>query len=198
VDLQELPDAELVRRCRQGDSSAWSTLVRRFQRLVYTIPRRARLPDQTCADVFQLAFTRLYENIDRIADASRVRAWLVTTARRETLRELELASRERVHSGVDAAATDLQREHRDDDEPVSEALYEVATAEPGESDEERWHELRRALDRLEPRCRQLLELLFLVEPEPSYADIGGRLGMPIGSIGPTRGRCLAQLRRLMT
>lgn len=196
MDLQELSDAELVRRCRQGEAAAWSTLVRRFQRLVYTIPRRARLPEQACADVFQLSFTRLYENIDRLSDPSRVRAWLVTTARRETLRELENAKSERADDNIERTSG-TRAANVDGDALDNNEAYEMTATDSGETDEERWHAVRLALDRLEPRCRQLLELMFLAEPEPSYADIGSRLGMAVGSIGPTRGRCLAQLRKLM-
>jgi RNA polymerase sigma factor (sigma-70 family) len=84
----DLSDAELAAECRAGRAAAWATLVRRFQRLIYTIPRRAGLGDAEAADIFQTSFARLHENIGRIDDLSRVRAWLVTTARRETLRRL--------------------------------------------------------------------------------------------------------------
>jgi RNA polymerase sigma factor (sigma-70 family) len=196
VDWQELSDEELVMQCRQGRQAAWSTLVRRFQRLIYTIPRRARLPDQAAADVFQNTFSHLFEHIDRLQQPARVRAWLVTTARRETLKQLRI-------SGVEVEAPSAIAGRRLDDDAPADDMDAVDIAHwagaPGADlgDEERWHEVRTAVDRLEARCRQLIELLFLSDPEVPYAEIGSRLGMPLGSIGPTRARCLAQLRKLL-
>lgn len=184
MDLQKLSDAELVGLCCAGNQAAWSTLVRRFQRLVYTIPRRARLLEAACADVFQVTFTRLFEHIDRLDDPARVRAWLVTTARRETLRQL------RAQQASGEPATSL-----DDDAAEPAAFLPWASEDDGQL--ERWHEIRQAVDRLEARCRQLIDLLFLSETEVPYAEIARRLGMSLGSIGPTRGRCLAHLRKLL-
>jgi RNA polymerase sigma factor (sigma-70 family) len=79
---QQLSDTELVERCRAGQQSAWNTLVRRYQRLVFTVPRRAGLSEDQAADVFQVVFSRLFEHLDRLGDPSRVQAWLVTTAKR--------------------------------------------------------------------------------------------------------------------
>jgi RNA polymerase sigma factor (sigma-70 family) len=186
----EPTDAELVAQCRAGRQAAWSTLVRRYQRLVYTVPRRAGLGDDEAADVFQACFSRLFEHLDRIEDAARVRAWLVTTAKRETLRLLE--ARRRI---VDLAPTD--GEDGDDTDPMERI------ADPGPLPEQLLGELqehdrlRRALDRIDPRSRQFLELLFLQDEPLPYSEIATRLGIAEGSIGPTRARCLAKLRTAM-
>jgi RNA polymerase sigma factor (sigma-70 family) len=190
LDLPSLTDEELVLLCRQGRQAAWSVLVRRYQRLVFTVPTRARLPEQVARDVFQITFTRLFESIDRLEQPSRVRAWLVTTARRETLKALQSSD------GLPAAAM------VDFDEGTARAEGEARAGAAGEpasdpDEEERWHEVRAAVDRLGARCRQLIELLFLHPDELTYEEIGHRLGIPPGSIGPTRGRCLAQLRKLL-
>lgn len=190
--FDELSDAELVAQCRAGRQAAWSTLVRRFQRLVYTVPRRAGLPDEQAADVFQTAFAQLHAHIDRLDDAARVRAWLVTTAKRETLRLL--AERRRVVDLAGAAETlddgpgESPLERIPDPAPLPEALL----AQIQEQDR-----VRRALERLAPRARQLLELLFLHDEPLPYGEIAARLGMPEGSIGPTRARALEQLRKLL-
>lgn len=181
---QDLADDELVRACRNGQQAAWSTLVRRYQRLVYTVPRRAGLPDEAAADVFQTAFQRLFEHLDRLDDGSRVRAWLVTTAKRETLRLL--AERQRI---VEPAG--------DADDPLASVpdpapLHDEQLAELQEQ-----HRVRAAVDRLDPRARQFVELLFLQDEPLPYAEIARRLGIPEGSIGPTRARCLAKLRALL-
>src|SRR5437763_9623141 len=77
-------DEELLRACRAGDAAAWETLLRRYQRLVYAVPRRAGLDEDAAADVFQDVFATLIENVEKIEQPSRLHAWLVTTARRKT------------------------------------------------------------------------------------------------------------------
>jgi RNA polymerase sigma factor (sigma-70 family) len=142
--------------------------------------------------VFQTTYARLFENIDRIDDASRVRAWLVTTARRETLRLLKEGSRivdlAGARSGDDDGSSEDPLEQIADTAPLPDALLD---------DLQQQHRVREALDRLDPRSRQLLELLFLQEEPLPYGEIAMRLGIAEGSIGPTRARALEKLRRLM-
>lgn len=185
----ETPDEELVQRCRQGEQAAWSTLVRRYQRLVYTVPRRAGLSDDQAADVFQFTFQRFHEHLGRVEDGARVRAWLVTTAKRETLRLLGEARRFVAPTGAG------------DDEEPDDPLARVPDPGPLQDEQlsalQESDRLRQAVDRLDPRSRQLVELLFLQEETLPYSDIAARLGIPEGSIGPTRARCLAKLRKLL-
>src|SRR5918911_2148835 len=82
----ELSDASLLRACRGGDQEAWTTLVNRYHSQIYTIPRRAGLDEEAAADVFQRVFATLVEHLDTLTDPDRLRAWLVTTARRESWR----------------------------------------------------------------------------------------------------------------
>lgn len=197
LSLQELSDADLVQRCRDGSQPAWNTLVQRFQALVYTVPRRAGLSEAQAADVFQTVFSRFFEHLDRIDDPARVRAWLVTTAKRESLRLheqqrrfVDLAGPAGDNAGsddeADAAGDALERIA--DDAPLPEALL---------ADLQLQHRLHTALARLEPRARQLLELLFLQDEPLPYAEIARRMAMPEGSIGPTRARALERLRQLL-
>ena len=185
--LDEPSDAALVARCRAGDAAGWAALVRRYQRLVYTVPRRAGLSEAEAADVFQTAFARLVEHLGRIDDPSRVRAWLVTTARRETLRLLERARRH-VPAHGDGEADKDPLAALADPAPLPDALL----AELQQHDR-----LRRAVERLDARSRAFVELLFLHEPPLAYSEIAARLGIAEGSIGPTRARCLDKLRRLL-
>lgn len=186
-----LSDDDLIQRCRAGEAAAWSTLVRRYQRLIYTVPRRAGLDEGAAADVFQTCFQRLFEHLDRLDDASRVRAWLVTTAKRETLRLLERAQRMPLAEGFAG----------DDGETAEDPLAQVPDPAPLQDAQlsalQEHDRLRRAVDRLDPRARQFIELLFLQDEPLPYSEIAARLGIPEGSIGPTRARCLAKLRRLM-
>jgi len=195
--LDTLSDAELFLRCRDGSQPAWNALVRRFQRLVYTVPRRAGLSEAQAADVFQVAFSRLFEHIDRIDDPARVRAWLVTTAKRETLRLLE--QNRRLAEPLAGAASDADGEF--DDDAGAGALDHLVDPSPLPDalldDLQQQDRLHRALALLDERSRALLTLLFLQDETPSYADIAQRLQMPEGSIGPTRARCLQRLRDLL-
>ena len=187
--LSNLDDHQLVQRCRQGEQAAWAVLVRRFQRLVYTVPRTAGLPEEQAADVFQFAFERLHQHLHRLEDPSRVRAWLVTTAKRETLRLLGENRRYATALVADADAPDA--------DPLA-ALPDPAPLQDAQLEQlQQQHRLREAVDRLDPAARQLVELLFLQEEPLPYAEIARRLQMPEGSIGPTRARCLAKLRKLL-
>jgi RNA polymerase sigma factor (sigma-70 family) len=183
-------DASLVRRCRDGDAKAWRVLVERYQRLVHAIVRRTGLDEHGAADVFQTVFARLLQALPSIDQPDRVRAWIVTTAKREALRLRQRAQRtvsltpEPGPDGDEGPAFDLP-----DDGPLPDAQLESLQLS---------HRLRLALDRLDGRCHRLLTLLFADDEERlPYDQIASRLAMPAGSIGPTRARCLGKLRLLM-
>jgi RNA polymerase sigma factor (sigma-70 family) len=177
-------DQSLISACRNGDSSAWETLVQRYQRLVYSIPRRAGLDDDQTAEVFQRTWVALVENLERLQQPDRVGAWLATTARRESWR--------------------LQRRSRADASPLlvdddGDIGIPDPTILPDEQliQIERRHQVRLAVVALDERCRKLLELLFYTAEPPAYSTIAQALGTSEGSIGPTRARCLQKLRRLL-
>jgi len=185
----EPSDAELLAWCRDGRAEGWSRLVRRYQRLVYTVPRRAGLDDAAAADVFQACFERLLRHLQRIDDPSRVRAWLVTTARRETLRRLD--EQRRLQPLPDAGGDDEGGDALDrlpSHDPLPEALL---------SDLQQHDLLRQAVDRLDPRTRRFIELAFLQDEPLPYTELAAQLGIAVGSIGPTRARALAKLRALL-
>lgn len=177
----------LVLACRRGDEAAWQALITRYQRLIYAIPRRAGLNDDSSAEVFQQVFAILVENLHRIQQPAQIHAWLVTTARRETWR---LIRRERALRPL--------TENEVEDEPQS---LEVPDNKPL-ADEvllalEEQHGVRTAVAALDERCRRLLTLLFYRHDPPPYAEIASALGIPEGSIGPTRARCLQKLLHLL-
>jgi RNA polymerase sigma factor (sigma-70 family) len=174
--------AGLVRRAAEGDLKAWERLVDQYARLIWSITADFKLGESDAADVAQTTWLRLLEHIDRIEYPERVGSWLAATARNECLRSL--AARKRVVLSPDDV----------------ELNSVVATYEP-EIDEgllaaERAQVVHDALSLLPGRWQRLLELL-MADPPASYADISDELGLPIGSIGPTRGRCLARLRVLL-
>ncbi|GAB3819163.1 RNA polymerase sigma factor [Kribbella italica] len=172
--------ARLVEQAAQGDQAAWRRVVDQYSRLVFAVTRSFRLSDSDAGDVSQVVWLRLLEHIDRV-DPVRVGAWLVITTRRECIRVL--AFRKRVVLTYEPDA------------------FEVVGGEQPELDaeliaDERAVDVRRALESLPDRWQQLLGLLMADPPMP-YAEISAKLDIPIGSIGPIRGRCLDKLRVLL-
>jgi RNA polymerase sigma factor (sigma-70 family) len=172
--------ADVVRRASQGDQSAWNALVDRFAGTVWAIARAHRLDAATAADVSQTTWLRLVEHLDRIDQPDRIGAWLATTARRESLRLIRLSGRQ-VPTG--------------DDFDLLQAPAATIPVDGQLLAEERNEVLSALVSQLPCRCQLILRLLSADTPL-SYKELSDALDMPIGSIGPTRARCLEHLRRL--
>lgn len=177
-----LPDPELIEACLNGKSQAWETLIVRYQRLIYSIPVRYGLPEHDANDVFQNVSLLLLQNLSRLRDRQRLGAWLVITTRRECWRMLRQKEQIPLNPGSTAAEAAILAPPYSEDELV--AL-------------ERQTLVRAAIELLDGPCRELLTLLFYTEPRPSYAAISRHLGIPEGSIGPTRARCLEKLMKIL-
>jgi RNA polymerase sigma factor (sigma-70 family) len=173
-------DADLLERCRAREQGAWEALVDRYADLVYGIARRSGLDGPAGEDVVQDVFLRLLRSLERVRSADHLMGWIVTTARRAAWRA---AQRQRTLRGRDR---DGSRPERD-----LQPLPDTAVAA-----EERRHLVRRALDQLDARCRQLLDALFLRDVV-TYRALSAELGVPVGSIGPTRARCCEKLVRVL-
>jgi RNA polymerase sigma factor (sigma-70 family) len=171
--------AALVRGAATDDEQCWASLVDRFSGLVWSIARSFTLGDADAADVSQTVWLRLAENLNRIEQPERVGAWLATTTRRESMRVKRLAGRMVPVDDVETAKSDRLAESPAADMPALVDLRDTLV----------W----RAFASLPERGRTLL-LLLLADPPLSYHEISETLGMPIGSIGPTRARTLAHLR----
>jgi RNA polymerase sigma factor (sigma-70 family) len=178
--------AGLVRAACGGDAVAWQALVARFSGLIWSVVRAYRLSNADAADVFQTAWLRLAEYLDRLDNPSRVGAWLATTARRESLRVARAGTRTVPTAELDVAALD----EADDRSPERALLEREQQTLDAQRDRLVWAEFRQLSD----RCQQLLRIL-MAAPPPSYVEVAAALDMPVGSIGPTRGRCLRQLRQ---
>jgi len=171
--------AELVGDAARGDSAAWAALVDRLAPLVWCVVRGYRLSPQDASDVSQTTWLRLAENIDRLRQPERVAAWLATTAGRECL----------------ALIKRNQHQVPTDDEFLAEVPDHDPAGLPEVSSlrSEEQAELWDAFSTLPQRSQVLLRLLF-ADPPPSYQEIAAATGMRVGSIGPTRGRLLQELR----
>ena len=178
-------DRDLIRRCQQGSAGAWQQLLNKYERLVYSIPLRYGLSRDDAADIAQNTFTILIESLDTLSEDSRLGAWLATVARRNTWRLLERNRREIPSEGLDGA--DL-------------AARAVLLGKSNADSIEHW-ELTELLDtglsQIGEPCRELLLALYFQPELSSYAEVAARLDMPLGSIGPTRARCLKHLRQVL-
>ena len=170
---EDLPT--LVRAAASDDQSAWNELVDRFSGLVWHVVRGFRLPDAVAEDAYQTTWLRLTEHLDRIRQPESLAGWLARTARNECLRTVRLSQREQLT-----------------DEP-DETPEGGSSIDSRHLASERDAVLWAAFATLGDRCQQLLRLL-LTDPPIPYETISEMLDMPIGSIGPTRARCLQKLR----
>ncbi len=173
-------DRALIERCLQRDQAAWRQLVEKYKRLVYSIPRGYQLPDAACDDIFQGVFSLLFQNLSGLRDTRTLAKWLITTTQRECWRASRSGAR------VARLAT-LPAQAPPPNEPEPDEL-------------ERWERriaVQSALTKLGGPCERLLRALFMNTDQPNYAEISSLLGIPTGSIGPTRARCLAKLGALL-
>ena len=170
---------DLVNRAAQGDKQAWDALVERFIPLIWSICRKHRLGYADAEDVGQNVWLQLMGHLGKIRDPAALPGWLVTVTRRECLRVMSATQRPPAARHVIAAEIIA-------DEQSGTADQELLAAE-------RHAALREAFAALPPSGQRLIALL-LEDPPASYTDISARLGIPVGSIGPSRRRCLDKLR----
>ncbi len=175
--VAEQPLVDDVRAAVGGDATAWCRLVERFSGLVWSVARSHGLGPADAADVSQTTWLRLAEHLHRVREPDRLGAWLATTARNESLGTRRRSAR-LVPGGFDFDLVE--------DEKTSEVEANLLT-------EERDASLWRAFRSLPQQCQSLLRVL-MADPAPTYAEVSQALGMPQGSIGPRRARCLERLR----
>jgi RNA polymerase sigma factor (sigma-70 family) len=172
--------AQLLTAAADGDRGAWEGLVDRYSRLVWAVVRSFGFDGPTAADVSQTVWLRLIEHCAAIRDPERLPGWLATTARREAIRVLRLQRRQQ--------PSDIAFNTADRSSPLpDEVLLE----------DELSREVYTAFQHMSPACQRLLRLLT-AEPRLDYATIARMIERPVGSIGPTRARCLDQLRQLLS
>jgi RNA polymerase sigma factor (sigma-70 family) len=173
--IEDVSHGELLVRAAAGEREAWDALVDRFGQMVWSVARSFRLDDAAASDVAQTVWLRLIENIDRIHDPERLPGWLATTCRREALGVIKQSERT------------VPSEFEYDIEDPSPSLESMMI------EDEETREVVAAFRELGEECQQLLRLLT-VEPALSYEEIAEATGRPVGSLGPTRGRCVERLK----
>jgi RNA polymerase sigma factor (sigma-70 family) len=179
VDIRST--AELVQDARQGDTRAYEELVERHQRQVWAAVRSFRLSEADSNDAVQMTWLRLVENLNRLNDPTRLGAWLTTTAKRECLRLIRRRGREVGTSDEFFAAVVDDRDPGPEQQVTDEAMAAVL-----------WDFVAELPDRAQDLLRAVTS-----SDRPAYTDISRETGMAVGSIGPTRGRYLTRLRKLI-
>jgi RNA polymerase sigma factor (sigma-70 family) len=189
MNMTDHPDdtSVLVGLAAAGDRTAWVPLVQRFSRLVWSVARSYGLTNADAEDVFQTTWLRLAEHLGRINDPDRVGGWLATTARREALRLIAARARTVLTTDLDVL------DHAREDVTPEQAVLDM---ERQKADNRRLREVWEAFGHLPQPCQRLLRLL-IASPPLRYAEIAVTLDIAVGSIGPTRGRCLQRLRTLL-
>jgi RNA polymerase sigma factor (sigma-70 family) len=175
-------DDDLIRACRDGDAHAWDRLLHKYERLVFSIPLNYGLSREDAADITQLTFVSLIQNLETFREGSRLGAWLALVARRNTWRVIERARHESVGEY----------------EELADSIQAIAIGDANPI--ERWELtewLNNGLLMLNKRCRDLLLALYFETSDPSYSEVAARIGMPVGSVGPTRARCLERLKQIL-
>ncbi|HKS41007.1 MAG TPA: sigma-70 family RNA polymerase sigma factor [Blastocatellia bacterium] len=186
-ELAQRGDRELIVACLEGDSTAWETLITRYQRLIYSIPMKARLSSDDAADIFQSVCLKLYEKLSTLRDYERISSWLITTTTREVWRVTARNRRDMTTASSDEESAD--------------AINQIPSTGPLADEQrqalEQQQIVRESVEALPERCRNLVTMLFYEKDELSYADIARRMNMPVPSVGPTRARCLEKLKKIL-
>lgn len=179
-------DAELISACRRGDEMAWNELVERYQRLIFTVPRRAGLSEEQSADVLQEVFLTLFEKLDEIRQPEKIRSWIVTTAKFKTWGAI------RGEKGFHSPETEEEIEAEIANLPDTSPLADAVLIELEEQ-----HLIRTALKELEEKCRIILSMIYLQDSAASYAEVAREIGVGETSVSPLRTRCLKKLAKIL-
>lgn len=175
-------DSYLVKECLRGNEDAWAALIDKYKRLIYSIPVKYQASQEDAADIFQAVCLELFSELPKLRKVESLRSWLITVAGHKCLHW-----KQKLES-VGTTGPEAQEETVDENSPVPLELFEEV---------EREQILRQAVARVNPRCQEMIRLLFYETPALPYAEVAQRLGLATGSIGFIRGRCLKRLQQLL-
>ena len=176
LEYSQLDDDALVTACLEGDEQAWVTLLERYNRLIYTIPLRFGFSKAMADEIHQETCLIMLEKLDTLRDRQQLSSWLMTVTRRACIK------RWRTNKMEEVELTDT--DHIDDSD-----------LEDNITNLEEQFLIQEAFTKLSDRCQQMVQALFLTDPPLTYEELAEQLGISLGSIGPTRARCLDKLKR---
>ncbi len=174
-------DEKLVQACLSGDENAWNTLIDKYKRLIYSVPVKYGFSPDDAGDIFQNVCIDLFTNLSKLRKVESLRSWLITVAthkcfhwKKQKKQDVELDAMERDVAEDIATATPIMMQEVQEEQAV-----------------------RDAIQRLTPRCAELVKLLFYEQPPMPYTEVAQKLGLATGSIGFIRGRCLNRLQKIL-
>jgi RNA polymerase sigma factor (sigma-70 family) len=180
-------DTHLIRACLAGNERAWSALIDRYKRLIYSIPIKYGASPDDAADIFQAVCMELFSELSNLRKTESLKSWLIT-----------VASHQAFHWKKRRRTGDLELDNTEADHLPTQLAANVTLAPEQLEEVEREQMLREAVAKLNARCAQMIRLLFYEHPPVPYADVAQRLGLATGSIGFIRGRCLQRLQKILT
>ena len=176
------PDERLVRECVNGSEEAWSALIDKYKRLIFSIPIKYGLSSDDATDIFQNVCVELLSSLPKLREPKALPKWIMQVTAHKCFREKKRGQR--------FESSD------DEEESVEVAIPPVAEGIVREAEDE--HNLRTAIAEMPGRCRELVEMLFFEEPARPYKEIAAQLGIATGSIGFIRQRCLDKLKKRLS
>lgn len=172
---------ELVVRCLAHEEAAWEEFVRRYANLIYATILKVQLPPEDVEEAFQSSMVAIHQQLPKLREPDRIVSWIVGISHRQAVNRIRARTREQ-------ATSDTELLTRPDETALPDAdLVKL----------ERIQHVREGMAQLSDRCQRLIQYLFFADPAPDYETISKTEGIPIGSIGPTRARCLDKLRTLL-
>jgi RNA polymerase sigma factor (sigma-70 family) len=176
-------DERLVKACLDGDEQAWSALIDKYKSLIYSIPIKYGASREDAGDIFQAVCLELFSQLSNLRQPAALRGWLVTITAHQSF---HWKRKQKKRSNVEQATLD-------EDEFSGEPAVPAEVVDEAEREQI----MRDATAKLSPRCREMIRLLFYVEPPLPYREVAKRLGLAVGSIGFIRGRCLKRLQKTL-
>lgn len=174
-------DERLVQECLAGDERAWNTLIDKYKRLIYSVPVKYGFSPDDAGDIFQNVCIDLFTNLSKLRKIESLRSWLITVA---THKCFHWKKQQKNDVELDA----MEQEMAEDIAVAPVAVMQEIQEEQA---------VRDAIDRLTPRCAELVKLLFYEQPPVPYTEVAQKLGLATGSIGFIRGRCLTRLQKIL-
>ncbi len=173
-------DEKLVQDCLNGDENAWNTLIDKYKRLIYSVPVKYGLSPDDAADIFQNVCVDLFQNLGKVRKIESLRSWLITVATHKCFHHKK-----------------QQKPNVELDAMEQEVAEDIAAAPQVMAEVEEEQAVRDAIEKLSPRCAELVKMLFFQQPPLPYIEVAQKLGLATGSIGFIRGRCLNRLQKIL-
>jgi RNA polymerase sigma factor (sigma-70 family) len=174
-------DEKLVQDCLSGDEKAWNRLIDKYKRLIYSVPVKYGLSPDDAADIFQNVCVDLFTNLGKLRKIESIRSWLITVATHKCFHHKK-------HQRSDVELDAMEQEMAEELAPAAPQVLQEVQEEQA---------VRDAIQRLSPRCADLVKMLFFQQPPLPYTEVAQKLGLATGSIGFIRGRCLNRLQKIL-